>query len=421
MTIKRLEEFLRQENPGIFGHVDALTRHLRAYALQADELHDIPPDLWVGLDMMDLNLALVPPKFGGDPALSSVLRRTIVSERLGHSDAALAMALPGPGLSMPPIIGIASEEQQRTLFGRFLENKRPVWGAFAITEPSVGSDATAICTTARETDHGFVINGQKCFITNGARADFVVVFATIDKSLGRFGIRAFIVDSSTPGFSVDRVETMLGVRASQLAVLSFNDCEVPREAMLGYREGKLPARDAFTGAQGAWDFMRPVLSSVIVGTCCAMVDEVSKIVEDGQHPLPPSLSVKSMKDIMSAWRTRIDGGRMLFRRAAWKYDNKLPMSLDASMSKAYVSKLSYQIAEDIVALFGEQVLRRGSLLEKLHRDIKVFDILEGTGDMQRLMITKISSIGGRNFGNLMRGVAQRVALNKPVEIEMQAS
>lgn len=218
-----------------------------------------------------------------------------------------------------------------------------------------------------------------------------------------------LVERGTPGFEVVRTEPMLGVRASQLAMLRFSDCEVAPEWVLGAEGDRMPSRDAFTGAQGAWDFMRPVLSSVIAGTCRAMMDEIERLVAgDGAHWLRRH-SPADVERQLAHWRRQIEAGRLLYQRAAWKYDNRLPMSLDASMAKSYVARLAMSIAEGAVALFGPEILRVGSLLEKWYRDVKVFDILEGTGDMHKLMIAKIHGAPSRNLGGLVRQVAQRTA------------
>ena len=142
-----------------------------------------------------LNLNLVPSQYG-DVLVQSLTSRVMLMEYLGYADAALALALPGPGLAMPPVLALANERQQAAFFAGF-HSDAPRWGAFAITD--CGSDATAMRTSARKTAHGWVLNGTKCFTTNGARANTIITFATINRNAGRFGIRAFRVEHDAPG------------------------------------------------------------------------------------------------------------------------------------------------------------------------------------------------------------------------------
>lgn len=402
--LSALKAKLENDHPDVLGHTGQLIARVKQFSGEGDRIGDIPAAFWEGLDIVDLNMVLVPPACGGHPALASVLRRSLVSEELGYGDPGLTIALPGPGLSMPPIMALATEAQKRRLFSRFVTD-RPCWGAFAITEPGVGSDATAIHTTARDDGDSYVLNGEKCFITNGARADFVVVFATTDKSRGRFAHRAFVVDKGTPGFTVVRTEKMLGVRVSQLTMLSFQDCRVPKDCMLGYEDGQNPRRDAFTGAQGAWDFMRPILSSVIVGTSRALVDHFEQYVEGQEMGARFPLNRAGVSALLDDMRRRIHAGRLLYRHAAWKYDSGLFMSKDASMAKSYVAKTAMDIGQTIMTLVGEEAIYKNNFFEKWYRDIKVFDILEGTGDMQRLMISKIHQSTSRNLGKLVTAVS----------------
>lgn len=232
-----------------------LARGMRAFSRDSDASGDIAGPPWRPEDVPALNLSLVPETYGGCAETQPLVAQATLMSWLAEADASLALALPGPGLAMPPVVALASAAQQAQFFHRF-RSVTPRWGAFAITEPDCGSDATAMRTTARQTARGWVLNGTKCFITNGARADCVVTFATLNRQMGRYGIRAFLVDRETPGFSVTRIEKMAGLRASQLAMLSFTDCEVPHDAMLA-RGDEQPLDDAFSGAQRSWDYFRP--------------------------------------------------------------------------------------------------------------------------------------------------------------------
>ncbi len=366
--------------------LDGLCRAMRDHAADVDATGNVPESFWQQVNVRALNLNLVPPAHGGDEGLWPLMQRVLLMEQLGHADPALALALPGPGLSTPPLLALASQDQQRALFARF-QSDVPVWGGFAITEPERGSDATALRTRARPCAEGFVLSGSKCFITNGARADFVVTFATLDPSRGRFGVRAFAVDRRTPGFEVVRLEKMLGLRGSQLAVLSYADCVVSREALLQRGdEGRL--HDAFSGAQSSWDYFRPVLASVIIGSCARVLDELTAYIEH-HAPKPMHWRRAHVKELLSSISGRIAAARFLCHKAAWRHEQGLPVSKDSSMAKAYASRIAMEIAESVLQAVGLEGLHARPLFERFYRDAKAYDILEGTGDMQRLMITRL--------------------------------
>lgn len=381
---QRIVELARERALECGMDIDALCSAIIAEAPQTDLTGEIADEFWRRFDVKALNLNWVPERFADRPVLVSTLGRAAMAEMLGHADPGFAIATPGPGLSMPPLAALGSEEQQRIHFGRYRTDV-PRWGAFAITEPQAGSDATAIRTTAAKVSGGYRLNGSKCFITNGARAAYAVVFATTDRTRGRFGIRAFLVERGWEGFAVDRVESMLGLRGSQLSVLSFNDCFVPDENMLwGDHIGRY--RDAFAAAQGAWDYMRPILSSIIVGFCRRTRDTIAEhIAEHG-----PGLRNTWRQTDVDAYLREIDRSiyvaRLLAWKAAWKHEHGHAMSKDASMAKAYSSRLAQQIVEQAMDVLGMDAFHPAGRLEKAYRDAKAFDILEGTGDMQRLMI-----------------------------------
>ncbi|KVW76207.1 acyl-CoA dehydrogenase family protein [Burkholderia ubonensis] len=366
--------------------LDRLAARMRVHGPEADRTRQIPDAVCAPQDVPALNLNLVPAAYGGCPDVHSLTSRVTLMEYLGYADAALALALPGPGLAMPPVLALGSSEQQARFFERF-RSHAPRWGAFAITEPDCGSDATAMRTTARKTAHGWALNGTKCFITNGARADDVITFATINRHAGRFGVRAFHVDRNIPGFSVDRVEKMVGLRASQLAVLSYNDCEVPDDALLRRGDEK-PLNDAFSGAQHAWDYFRPLLSSVMVGACRRVRDDLASYFEAGGHPVNQRQRTADVNAALLDIDRQITTAQLLFRHAAWKTDQGMVTSVDASIAKAYASQVAARVTRAAIDLAGLDGVAAFPSLEQSYRDAKAFDIMEGTGDLQRLMIAR---------------------------------
>jgi acyl-CoA dehydrogenase len=383
-----LIERVRQEDPAGWRAVEALAQRMPELARRADAEGDIDPAFWRELDCDLFNRLNLPPAYGGAALTATALRRVVMSEYIGRICPAISIGLPGPGLSTPPVNALGTPAQKQAYFARFLGSTAPVWGAFAITEPQGGSDATAMRTTARRTGDGdYVLDGQKCFISCGARAEVVVVFATLDPAKGRFAVRAFWVDKGTPGFRVDRCEDMLGLRASQLAALSFTDCRVPAERMLGHTGSRGPLIDAFTGAQSAWDYMRPALAAGLNGACMGMIEHALSVLDGDEAPCVRSRR-QAIRDGLQDFSARVEAARLVALRAAWRYDRGERISSDASMAKAHSSTLAMKLALRLAAWFPQQVARRGDRFEKFCRDAKGFDILEGTGDMQRLMLAR---------------------------------
>jgi acyl-CoA dehydrogenase len=378
---------IQREDPESWPLLDGMQKYIPPIAARADAEADIPSEFWSQVSVDLQNRVNMPVQYGGLVLTSTAVRRAVVFERIGRICPALPIGLPGPGLSAPPVIALGTEEQKVAYFKRFLGQTRPVWGAFAITEPQGGSDAAAMRTVATRSGNEYVLNGNKCFITSGGRADVVVVFASLDPSKGRFAIRAFVVPRGTPGFTVDRCEDMMGLRASQLASLSFTDCRLPAESMLGHTGKRGPLIDAFTGAQAAWDYMRPVLSSLINGGCLGMVEYAEECLANGKAELPRT-KIEQAREELNVFRARISSSYMLALRAAWKFDSGMRASTDASLAKAYASTISMELAHRLAVMFPVKAAMAGDRIEKFYRDAKAFDILEGTGDMQRLMIAR---------------------------------
>jgi len=365
-----------RDEPDMSAEVEVMLAHMPAWAAAADAAGAAPDDMWCSIPARMLNRLNIPLAAGGLAMTATATRRAIVFERVGRICAALPLSLPGPGLSMPPVASLGTPEQKARFFAAFTEADAPVWGAFAITEPWCGSDATSLRTQAVADGDDYIINGEKCFITNGDRAEHVVVFATIAPEKGRFGIRAFLVERSNPGFAVDRCENMLGLRAARLAALRFTDCRVHKTDMLGHTGKRGPLIDAFVGAQSAWDYMRPALAAAINGACLGAMEHAE------------ALLARTQRRQLAGLRGRVQAAQLIALKAAWLHDRGERASAAASMAKAYASSLAMEVARVLSGMLPGEMLCAGSPIEKFCRDAKGFDILEGTGDMQRLMIAR---------------------------------
>ncbi len=310
----------------------------------------------------------------------------LAQEEMAWGDAALSTAIPGPGLAAPPILSQGTSEQQQKFLSIFMDGQLH-WGALALTEPGIGSDVAGMSTTAVLDGDEWVINGQKHYITNGARADLIITFATVDKSLGRDGIRPFVVPKGTPGLSVGRIEEKMGLRASQTAELLYDNCRIPRENLLAGREQSKKA--GFKAAMGTLDATRPMVGALAVGIARAAYEATMQWMKEELPRGYPSFKQREIEGELEELRQEIQMARFLVWRAAWMADNRIPNSKEASMCKAYAGGLVMKTTAAAVRITapGETSETR-LLLQKWFRDSKVFDIFEGTAQIQRLIIAR---------------------------------
>src|SRR5438045_7389324 len=201
----------------------------------------------------------------------------LAQEEMAWGDAALSTAIPGPGLAAPPILSQGTPEQQMRFLSPYMDGQLH-WGALALIEPGIGSDVASMSTTAVLEGDEWVLNGHQHYITNGARSDIVVTFATIDKSLGREGIRPFVVPKGTPGFIVGRIEEKMGLRACQTAELIFENCRIPRDNLLSGRESSKKA--GFKAAMGTLDATRPMVGALAVGIARAAYETTCQWIQE---------------------------------------------------------------------------------------------------------------------------------------------
>jgi acyl-CoA dehydrogenase len=307
-------------------------------------------------------------------------------EEMAWGDAALSTAIPGPGLAAPPILSQGTPEQQTRFLGPYMDGQLH-WGALALTEPGIGSDVAGMSTTAVLDGDEWVLNGHKHYITNGERADVVVTFATIDKNLGREGIRPFVVLKGTPGLIVGRIEEKMGLRASQTAELIYENCRIPKDHLLSGRESGKKA--GFKAAMGTLDATRPMVGALAVG--------IARAAHEASHAwltqeLPAGFSPhkrRAIEQTLEELGQELEMARYLVWRAAWMADQRIPNSKEASMSKAYAGALVMKMTATAVQFTASsENTERKQLLAKWFRDAKVFDIFEGTAQIQRLVIAR---------------------------------
>lgn len=323
----------------------------------------------------------------GSKGISGVL----YGEELAYGAAALVLSFPGPGLAGAAIAAAGTDAQREKWLKRYADGTVR-FGAMAVTEPGCGSDVAGIRTTAVKTPDGkhWVLNGTKIFCTNGASADITVVWATIDPSKGREGIRSFVVEKDTPGFKVGHLEKKLGIRSSETAELILEDCKIPVENMIG-DEADLKTK-GFKGVMATFDATRPGVAAMAVGIARAALEYLEERLREEGWEGPgygrSRANLTALDDAFLEMESQIEAARLLARRAAFLLDKKQSNALEASMAKAKAGRVVVDVCAKVVELLGPEGLTRKHPAEMWLRDSKVYDIFEGTGQINRLVIAR---------------------------------
>lgn len=312
----------------------------------------------------------------------SAVAQVLLAEEGAYWDRGIGVAMPGPGLGESPVLGMGTAEQKARFLAPFVAPARPIWGAFAMTEPSGGSDVANIRTRARRDGRHWVLDGAKSFSGNSGRAEWIVVFATIDPSLGRGGHRAFVVERGTPGLGGFRIEKKMGLKCYESTSFFLDACRVPEENLLG-GEAYYTQRTGFKGAMNTFNAGRPAIGGMAVGIGRAALDEAVRFARD-----TGLWSRERVRDRIERSRRKLKSALLLSLRAAWMADRRIPNAVEASMAKAVAPGVALEAASLGVELLGLAGGRGDHLIEKLHRDVKAMDIVEGTGQIQRLVMAR---------------------------------
>jgi acyl-CoA dehydrogenase len=322
----------------------------------------------------------------------------VQTEELCWGDAGLYLRSPSPLLGGSAVAAAGTPEQREKFLSPFRTGK-PKWGAMAITEPQAGSDAAAIQTTAvfDEKTNEWVLNGTKIFCTAGDGAlsyegGFVVVWATVDKTAGRAGVKSFIVTHGTPGIKVVGCEKKLGIRASDTATLYLENCRIPANHLLGKSEVKKDSGDqGFKGAMATFDASRPIVAAMAVGVGRAALDFVKEeLARQGvtiRYDAPPAEQTALERDVIDM-EAELQAARLLTWRAAKMLDRGQRNNLEASQAKAKAGLAVTKITQKAVELLGPVGYSQKLLVEKWMRDAKINDIYEGTQQINQLIVAR---------------------------------
>lgn len=321
-------------------------------------------------------------------------------ESLAWGDLGFYHCLPGGGLGAAAVHAAGTPEQKEKFLSRFMDEK-PTFAAMCITEPGAGSDNSALRTSAvlDEKTNEWVLNGEKIFVTGGDKSfteyeklgtGFIVVWATIDPSCGRAGLRAFVVEGGTPGVQVTKLEHKLGIRCSDTASITLVDARVPYENILGSPTVE-KSTSGFKRAMATFDATRPLVAASGVGVARAALEFLKeKLAENRIHiryGLPRQKLTSIERDVIDM-EILLKSTWLMVIKATWLADNKKPNALEASMSKMKAGDATTKITQKVVEILGPLGYSREFLAEKWMRDGRITDIYEGTGQINRLVVAR---------------------------------
>ncbi len=352
-------------------------KEVKPLAAEIDDEERFPAETVEKMARLGIMGIPVPKEYGG--AGGDNVLYTMAVEELSRVCATTGVVVSAhTSLCCAPIMEHGTEEQKRKSLPKLASGE---WiGAFGLTEPNAGTDASAQQTTAvREGDH-YVLNGNKIFITNASAANVFIIMAMTDKSQGTRGISAFIVERDFPGFSVGKKEKKLGIRGSATCELIMENCIVPAENLLG-KEGK-----GFSIAMKTLDGGRIGIASQALGIAQGAMDETVKYTKERKQFGKPIAKFQNTQFQMADLETRIQAARLLVRRAAWKKDRKEPYSADAAMAKLFAAETAMDMTTKAVQFHGGYGYTREYPVERMMRDAKITEIYEGTSEVQRMVI-----------------------------------
>jgi len=344
---------------------------------ELDEREEFPWDIIRDLAESDMFRVFIPEEYEG--LGGGCLDLCLVVEELSRVCSAVAVSYAAVDLGIIPLLEYGTEEQKRKYLPAVAAGQR--LAAFALTEPTAGSDAGAIRTTAEKTSGGYVLNGTKQFITNGGEAELYTVIALTDKTRGARGASAILVEKGTPGFTFGKKEKKIGIRASSTRELIFRNCLVPEENLIG-KEGL-----GFIIAMKLFDLSRPGIGAQAVGVAQgaleAAVDYAQQRIQFG-HPI---MAIQAVQHILADMATQVEAARALVYATARTIDSgDRNVTGESAMAKVFASDVAMKVTTDAVQILGGPGYMRDYPVEKMMRDAKITQIYEGTNQVLRNVI-----------------------------------
>ncbi len=353
-------------------------KRLLPIAADMDRTGAYPRELLRELGEMGLTGVFIPEEYGGGGM--DTVSYCIALEEIARAEAALAAVLSvNNSLDCYPLFAFGTEAQKRTYLTDLARGRK--LGCYCLTEPTAGSDAASLRTTARRDGGSWVLNGTKIFVTNGVEADVLIVYARTGGE-GPRGISAFVAERGDPGLSVGKVERKLGIHASSTAEIVFQDCRFPVDRLLG-EEGK-----GFTVAMATLDGGRIGIAAQALGIARAALEDAVAYAKERRQFGRAIAEFQATQWKIADMATRIQAGRLLMYRAAWLRDQGRRHTLEASIAKLFASETATWAATQAVQIFGGYGFMRDYPVERLMRDAKATEIYEGTSEIQRVVIAR---------------------------------
>ncbi len=325
----------------------------------------------------------------------------ISAEEMHWGCAGIALAIAGSGLAAAGIAGSGTPEQiGRWIPDCFGSGEEIKLGAYAVTEPQAGSDVKSLKTTARRDGEEWVLNGTKVFITNGGIADVHVVVATVDPELGTRGQASFVVGKGTPGLSQGKKESKLGIRASHTAEVVLDECRIPAENLLGGEEklarklerARSGQKSRSADALATFEVTRPLVGASALGIAQAAYEWTLEYLDGQSEGGTPMLQKQRIQQTLADVATEIEAARLLVQRAAWMGRNGVPMrGGQGSMSKLKGGDVTMWATSTLMDLVGPYAWSTECPLEKFFRDAKIYQLFEGTAEIQRMVISRMQA------------------------------
>lgn len=349
-----------------------------ALADELDREHRFPAELVPRMAELGIMGVAFPEKYGG-MGLDYVSYAGAIIEISKVSAAVATVAAAHNSLCCWPIYHFGTEEQKMKYLPDLLRGR--TLGAFGLTEPNAGSDAAGQQTRAQIEDDCYILDGAKCFITNGGYADVFVVMAMTDKSQGNHGISAFIVEKGDPGFSIGKTEDKMGIHASSTTELVFTNCRIPKDRLLG-EEGK-----GFKVAMQTLDGGRIGVAAQAQGIAAGAFNCVKDFLAGDSPRAVSQAKSQYVRFQMADMATKIRAAELLITEAAILKDKDLPMGLNSSMAKLYAAETAMEMTTKGMDIVGDEAYVRGNPMERFFRDAKITEIYEGTSEIQKIVIS----------------------------------
>jgi len=378
-VVKRMEFELKEEEKRFQGIARQFAeKEVLPRAAEIDRKGKFPLDIARRMAELKLFGIPFPEEYGG--ASATLMSYVLVVEELSRVSASIGFLSSAGLITMFPIHYAGSEEQKEEYLKPLCAGEK--LGAFALTEPTAGSDPISIETTAVHEGDEYVLTGRKAFITNAAVADMYVVFAYTDKGKNRKGMSAFIVEKGTEGFSFAKIEDMMGMRGCIVGGLVFRDCRVPEENLLG-SEG-----DGFRIALSTLDRDRIAMGSIGVGIAQACLDASKKYAKERKQFSQHIANFQAVQFMLADMVTEVEAARLLTYKTAYLADKEEKFTKEASMAKLYASEVAFRAATNAVQIHGGYGCTKECPAERYFRDARILSIAVGTSEIQRMVIAR---------------------------------